>query len=98
MSEVFWIVLLVVFGLCIIGLLVCVLMLERNQAVFGYLMGLSDIAYRAGMRDIHAGDSDYRRWYAALNSGPTYNEMVWKFWIPLRKFRWPEPLDSEIRR
>jgi hypothetical protein len=82
MDTVFWLII----GFCFVGIWLCLRLLERNEEVCGYLLGMVDLIHESNVKDIEDGDDRY--WdqrYDLLNS-KSQGWMVILFWIPLDKF------------
>lgn len=69
-----------IMALCIIGLLFCFYMLARSQAIHDARIGFIKYFYEEDIDGYAAG----KRFHESL---PSYDEMLWKFWVwPLSKF------------
>lgn len=67
-------------ALCIIGLVFCFYMFVRNEAVHEARLRFIDYFYQQDPDGYASG----KRFHEAL---PSYDEMLWKFWVwPLSKF------------
>lgn len=82
MSNIILIWLFDCLGLCLLGT-------WRNVRVYRFQMGLIDRCRRLNIADIEAGRmKEFDSWrYDALNA-VSYNQMLFKFWKPLRVEAW----------
>jgi hypothetical protein len=70
---------------CAIALAYCVLVTVRNGKVRDERLGIIDELYRLNCDDItHSRPYEWRRRY--FHNGPSYDEMLFKFWRPVNSF------------
>ena len=71
----------------VIGTLFCLIMLRRNNKVCRFRVGIIDRIAALNQADIFNGRADYEyRWKQF--GRVTYDEMCWRFWVPLKPERW----------
>jgi hypothetical protein len=79
----------VVLMFCMLALVGCVIFLIRNEWVFRKRTAITQACYRNAIADIDAGRYEgepYRRW-KPQETMPTYNQMVYRFWVwDVKKF------------
>lgn len=76
------------------------LTLFRVRRVYQERMRIIGIISQANTADIDAGRLGEWDWrYIAFNAGPTFNEMVYKFWKPVNSFfphQWDQPAPTGV--
>ncbi len=72
------IVLITLLIVCVLGLIYCILMLKRNDEVCEFRKSIIKLVYR---------NKDYKQ-LEALYKRYSYDDMLNKFWIPLRLDKW----------
>jgi hypothetical protein len=75
---------LVLLGICSIALLYCFILLIRNGIVYNERMRVIHLMSELSNKDINNHKS--WMWRHKEFDKITYDEMVFKFWIPVRKF------------
>lgn len=74
--EILQVVFFIVLGICLLGMVWALYMLDRNNKVFNYRQKISSILFAR------------EDWEELLDIADQtdYSEMVWKFWKPLESF------------
>lgn len=63
----------------------CIFTLFRSNAVYNERIRVTHEIHRLGLQEINAGGNPDWRW-AAYEAGPSYHQMLYKFWIPVGSF------------
>lgn len=69
---------------CQLGLIMCLVMLKRNDNVFKYRNHISELMFDAGEDDIE--NNREWKWRLEIYKTVTYRDMMRKFWKPLDTF------------
>lgn len=74
-----------IVAICLQGMVICLVMLYRNNLISQYRAKAIGIAYEYSVKAINKGDHDYEKIYGIKDSYGTYDEMLlgdlrkWKF-------------------
>lgn len=72
-------------GLFVCPLLICIYLSDRNNRVAAARHAVIDTIHSLGIKDIESGKDASARW-ELYEQGPSYDEMMLKFWVPVNKF------------